>query len=260
MRILYLLFFPLLLFGFPTGNPLSPAMLQRSLFGRSNGLLSIGVGYLADFMTDLPLQVEGKPEVVNFEAPKNFSMESQMSALSIHLVRRLEIYGYLGTSAETLDYRPFIGGKMGLKSGTNFSYTVGGKAILLDFHRAVLSLDYSYFCIPSSSTLRKKLQGINLPDFITTPLGSQKMQWRQWHLAMGTALRLGPLSPYVGGRYSHAKLKILVSDSPSIRLKGEKHWGLFAGLSLMLSHSFFVTGELRWFDETAYSTSAVLAF
>ncbi len=260
MRYLFLLFFPFSLFSFYTGNPLSPSMLQRSLFGRPNGLISIGVGYLADFLTDLPLQVEGKPEEINFEYPKNFSMESQMSSASIHLVRRLEIYGYLGTSAEKLGFFPFTGGKMDLKSGTNFSYAVGGKAILLDFHRAVLSLDYAYFCIPSSSKLRKKLEGIHLPDFITRPLGSQKMQWRQWHIAMGTSFRIGPLSPYVGGRYSHAKLKILVSDAPSLRLKGENHWGLFAGLSLMLSHSFFVTGELRWFDETAYSTSAVLAF
>jgi hypothetical protein len=260
MKYLWLVLFPFCLFGFYTGNPLSPAMLNKGLFGRRGNIIAVGVGYLADFLTDRDMALDGDPSDVNVEAGHNFSMESQMSSLSIHLVRRLEVYGYLGSSSEKLDYFPIVGTKQDLKARSHFSYVIGAKAILLDFSRFVLSVDYSYFCLPSTSKLRKKIEGISFPEFIPIPLGSQRLNYRQWQVAAGLSARLGPLSPYVGGKYSQAKLKVTIEKDSPVRFRGKDHWGLFAGLSITLSSSFFVSGELRWFDETAYSTAAVFAF
>lgn len=260
MKFLWLIFSPLYLFAFYTGNPLSPALLEKGLFGRSSSFLSIGVGYLADFITDKDLELVNRKEDINLQSINSFKIESQMSYASLRLVRRLEVYGYLGSSSEKIDLTPIVGDKGELKANSHFSYAIGAKAILLDFYRFVISADFNYFSLPSSSKLRKTLEGLALPDFIPIPLGSQRLQWREWQIALGLSLRLGPLSPYAGGRYSKAKIKLNIEDGPSVRFAGKNHWGVFGGLSLMLSPTFFISGELRWCDETAYSTSAVFSF
>ena len=259
MKILTtLLLFPLSLFAFYTGNPFSPTLLQKGFFALYNSLASVGVGYLGDYVSDKQLLLKER-DTINFEKVNHFKMESQMSYLSLILVRRMEIYSYLGVSKEKMEWEPLVENNAPdeLKANNHFSYAVGAKAILLEFSSAAFSIDVNYFCLPSSEKVKEKLQSLAFPF----SLGNQTLKWKEWNFSLGLAGKLGPLTPYFGGKYSTAKLKVSSTNSSDIlRFTGKEHWGIFAGISINISKTLYLTGEWRHFDENALSASAVFAF
>ncbi len=240
-----------------TGNPASPALLNKGLFGAQSYLITVATGYIYDNVWNARIYRKNDPEASSIEKLEDCAIYSNWASLSFIFLRRLELYGYFGVSKESIDWTAKIPRTdTELKTRNHFSYSLGGKAIMLQFGGTVLSLDFQYFIMPTSNKFLQKVVNIYMP----LELSSQNLDTKEWQLALGLATKLGPLCPYIGGKYSQLKINIKSEDLPTLLLQNKWPWGLFLGGSLSLSHSFYVNGEVRFFDEDAYSIAITTAF
>jgi len=241
-----------------TGNPLSPALLQSGLFSGQNYLINVATGYVYDNVWDKDLTPTENPDFSSLEKVGDFEMRSNFATLALIFFRRLEVYGYFGVSKENIDWTaktPFTSPEIATKN--HFSYALGAKAIMLQFSQTVFSLDFQYFTLPSSNMMVQKIVNIYMPFDVN----SQYLQVQQWHFTLGVASKIGPLTPYAGATYTRFYLQLPSnSNFPTLKFKGKRNWGLFLGASLNISHLFFVTGEVHFFDEKSYALSATTSF
>lgn len=258
----FLLFFlnPIFLFCAYVGNPCSPALMQTGLFSVHNHFINVTSGYLADFVFDKKIKPDDKPEFVNLDKVKEFEMHSNMASLSLIFLRRMEIYSYLGVSKETMDWKNKIdqGNPTEIKTKNHFSYGIGSKFILLQFPYSGVGLDVQYFSLPSSDKVLQKLKNIYIP----LEVDSQYLKIKEWHIALGCGLKLAALSPYFGVKYLKYRVDVKTEgkDLPTIKFKNCNSFGVFTGISLNLSNSFYLNAEARFIDEFAVAGAAVASF
>ncbi len=253
----FLLLFPILLFGSYTGNPASPAILSKGIFGMPNPLISLNTGYVFDFVEKRKIEPSRKPSELNLEKVTDFQIEAHMGYACLTLLRRMELYTFLGVTQETMQWKPIFPSESKLKTKYHFTYAVGSKFILLDFGATVLGIDMQYFTLPSSKKVQQRLQNI----YQLLSLNEQYLKWKEWHFSLGLSTRLGPFSPYIGTKYSNGVLKVKTTDSlPPLRFTTSTNWGFFAGLSLNLSNSLYINAEARFSDEEAYSAKITNSF
>ncbi len=253
----FFLILPFLCFASYTGNPASPALLSKGIFGMPNPLISLNTGYLFDFVEMRKLDSSRKPSEVNLKKVTDYQIEAHLGYACLTLLKRMELYAFLGLTQETMQWEPLTPSYSKLETKYHFTYAIGSKFILLDFGSAVLGLDVQYFTLPSSKKIQQRLQNLYQP----LALNEQYLKWKEWHIALGFSTKLGPFSPYVGTKYSHGVLKVKTTGSlPSLRFTTPCNWGLFTGLSLNLTSSLYVSGEARFFDEEAFSAKITNSF
>jgi hypothetical protein len=238
------------------GNPASPALIQHGLFSK-NSFINLSSGYLYTQAWDKNITPTDAPDELSLEKVSDFEMQSNCATIALNLLRRLEIYSYLGVSKENIDWTAKIPySSPEIKTKNHFCYSIGAKAIMLQFSKTVFSLDFQYFTLPSSNKLIPKIVNIYMP----IPTGSQYLRMTEWQFCAGVASKIGPFTPYVGGKYSRLNLKVESTDLPNVSFKNRNCWGLFTGLSLNFSHLIVATFEMRFFDEKAFSAAVNTAF
>jgi len=255
---LALILFPFVTFACYTGNPGSPALLPKSLFGLQNPFIGLDSGYIFDFVEERKIKAVRKPSEVNLSKVTDFEIESNLAYVSLALLRRMELYTFLGVTQEKLEWDPISSPSPSkLKTKRHFSYALGAKFIFLDFGALVVGMDFQYFTLPSSKKIMQKLENLYLPFL----LGKQYLKWKEWQTALGIAGKLGPFSPYAGIKYSDGKLQVKTTEGlPSLHFETRNHWGTYVGLSLNITRSIYVNGEARFLDEKGYSFQATSSF
>ncbi|MDE3055181.1 MAG: hypothetical protein KGI80_00575 [Verrucomicrobiota bacterium] len=255
-------FFPLLclssaLFGFYVGNPAAPVVMGSGFFS-GRYLVKGASGYLYDYSTIKKYHAAGKEALFNPNSVfKEFGIHSQMGNLSMMLLERLEIFGYVGGSKEQTQGKPHPAAMTSFKGHYQFSWATGSKAVLLNCGPFSLGGSFSYFGIPSSpKSYFRYLNRINLP----INFGKQNTSLSEWQINGGLSGRFGFLSPYIGGTWLYSKLHISgTSGIGAIDYENEDKWGLFFGLTVSVTGKFHINLERRLYDESGYSliTSAV---
>lgn len=257
--LFFLLLIPLIGMASYTGNPGSPALLSRGLFGLPSSFLGVHTGYLFDYMDHKKLLTVQRPEEASSLAKEmHLEMEAHLSYLSVSLLKRMEVYSFLGITQEKMKWEAHPQEDSAkLKIKPHFIYAIGSKFILLDFGSTLVGLDVQWFRLPSLKKLTTIFQSLPL----TSLLAYEQVKWKEWHAALGISTRLGPFSPYLGGKYSRTWVTIRSKkDLPSLKMRAEKKLGLFLGLSLTLTQSFYLSGEMRFFDEKATSIQVTSSF
>jgi hypothetical protein len=89
------------LFAAPVGNPGTPGLMSGGLFTGSNPWIKASTGYLADYVSDLRLDLSsGSSTEEGLDPDKTFSkfgLHSQMATFSLVFLQRLETYALLGS-------------------------------------------------------------------------------------------------------------------------------------------------------------------
>ncbi|MBF8263889.1 MAG: hypothetical protein HW387_1554, partial [Parachlamydiales bacterium] len=85
MRLLFIsLLFAIPLWASPVSNPAGPGLMQSGLFSSSNPWVKVTTGYLADYVSDMPLKLsQGSAEFDPEETFKHFGLNSQMATFSL---------------------------------------------------------------------------------------------------------------------------------------------------------------------------------
>lgn len=255
---LLFLLFSANLFALYTGNPAGPSLLRHGMVTPINSLVTITTGYVYTKVWDMDLTPKDLPPDVTLEKIGDTEMLSNFASVGLILLRRLEVYSYLGVSKESIDWKsrlPFTSNELETKN--HFSFSVGAKAIMLQFGGTVFSLDFQYFTLPSTDKLLPKIVNLYMP----IPLGKQYLNMDQWQVAAGLASKIGPFCPYIGGKYSKVRLKVNSTEGiPNLAFRNRNNWGLFAGASINFGTLLSATGEIRWFDEKGASAAVSMVF
>ncbi|HSX27126.1 MAG TPA: hypothetical protein VLE89_09005 [Chlamydiales bacterium] len=256
---------PLSLFSAYIGNPANPAIMNTGFFSSSYPFFKFTTGYIADYISDKRYVAPQKdPDIDPNNAFRHFGLHSQLASVSMIIVERLELFGYVGGSKEHVQYRK----KASLsdleeifshfQSTYQFSWSTGGRAILLQWGQTYFTTDFTYFAVPSSpKAFFKFLNRLNLPMDLT----KQKTSLREWQVSAALASRFLFFTPYFGGTYLHSRLHLSSGpDIPSITYRNEKKWGYFFGFTVSLTGRFHLNFERRMRDEFAYAFSTIAVF
>lgn len=105
--------------------------------------------------------------------------------------------------------------------------------------------------------------------------GIGKVSFYEWHVAPYIAIDLGEIIPYLGVRYSDARIKdktsgegefifgethLATEGKAVINSKTKNNIGIFAGIDILVANNFLINIEGRYFDETAASIGLTYKF
>ena len=261
--LLIIFLFSTSLFASPVGNPANPALMQAGLFSSSNPWIKASTGYVADYVSNLPLRLSsGSADFDPDETFKHFGLHSQMASFSLVLLQRLEAYALLGGSKEHLKWHEephtsLFSSLFDFQTSYHFSWATGARIVLLQWGQTYFSCDASYFTVPSSQkSFFKFLNRLHLP----LDQGKQRFYLREWQASVALSSRLWIITPYGGANYFHAKLHIQEGpENSSLNYRNKNRIGYFYGVTLSITSKFLVNFERRMRGEFAYmfSTQAV---
>lgn len=265
MRWLFLLLSSFPLFATYIGNPADPALMNTGFFSSNYPFFKFTSAYIADYISDKRYSArQNDPDFDPNQAFRHFGLHTQQASLSLILIERLEIFGTAGGSREhakfrkkihTDDIQDFVSN---LQSSYHFSWSTGGKVVLLQWGQTYFSADFTYFAMPSSSkSFFKFFNRLNLP----LDMEKQKTSLREWEVAAALASRFFFLTPYLGVDYLHSRLHVSASEEiPSINYYNEQKFGYFYGFTLSLTGRFHLNFERRMRNEFAYAFSTIAVF
>ncbi len=265
MKWLFLFLSAIPLFGAYVGNPASPALMNTGFFSASYPFCKITTGYLADYTSDKRFEAQQKdPNFDPNQAFRRFGLHSQQATVSIIFVERLEVFGSAGGTKERAKWvtKPTVSDMteviLDFQSAHHFSWSAGGKVVLLQWWQTYLSADFTYFAVPSSSkSYFKYLNRLNIPlDF-----SKHKFNLREWQLSLGLSSRFYFITPYGGATYLHSRLHVNEGpEFPSLNYRNQDKLGYFYGVTLSLTGRFHLNFERRVRDEFGYSFSTTAVF
>lgn len=250
----------------PIGNPSTPGLMNSGLFTSANPWVKASSGYLADYVSDLRLDLaSGSSTEIELDPDKTFNrfgLHSQMASFSLALLQRLEVYALFGGTKEHLKWHtepetPFYSALFEFQTTYHFSWATGLRVILLQWGQTFFSFEGSYFAVPSShKAYFKFLNRLQLP----LDEEGQKFYLREWEASVALSSRFWIITPYAGISYLNTKLRIQEGvETTALTYRNEKSIGYFYGCTLNLTSKFLVTLERRVVNEFAYmfSTQAV---
>ncbi len=243
MKWLFFLFvFPL--FGAYVGNPADPALMNTGFFSSSYPFFKFTSGYIYDYTSNKRYEAPDQPL-------HHFGLHSQLASFSLIFIERLQIFGTAGGSKETVEEKPSYSMLFDIHTDYHFSWSAGGKVILLQWGQTYFSTDFTYFAIPSSSkSFFKYLNQLNLP----IQWEKEKFSLREWQISAGLSSRFFFLTPYAGVTYLNSKLHAQINYQNAFK------WGYFYGITMSLTGRLQLNFEQRFRDESAYTFSTVAVF
>ena len=192
---------------------------------------------------------------------KRFGLHSQMAVFSLALLNRLEFYTLLGGSKEIVKLHkepetPFS--LFEFQTTYHFSWAVGTRIVFLQWGQTFLSMDGSYFSVPSSQhAFFKFLNRANVP----LDENEQQLHLREWQIGAALSSRFWFLTPYIGVKYLRTTLRIQEGpENSTLTYRNHPRIGYYFGATISLLNTIFVTVERRVRDEFAYMGTAYAAF
>lgn len=266
MYIKISLFFTLLsssVFGAYIGNPAAPSVMNTGFFSSHNPFIKGTTGYIADYITDKHYKADkDNPNFSPDNVFKEFIIHSQLASFSVIFLERLELFGTVGGSkprtkrpGENPSLKDLV---LDFESSYQFSWSAGGKVVLMQWGQTYLCTDFTYFAIPESpQSYFEFFNKLKLP----ISFGKQELSLNEWQISAALASKIFFITPYFGGTYLSSKLHI--GSSPevgSFDYKNRYEFGYFYGFTLSLSGRFHLNYEQRFRGENAYTFSTIAVF
>lgn len=177
------------------------------------------------------------------------------------LLDNLDIYVRAGASDYRVKSQIFTGSTAGDKlkfdTDTDFAYGFGLKGTY-NLNEWLLGCDLQYR--RSKHEAEAKNTPVSGAESSTT---YKSFVIQEWHVAPYIARKLGDFVPYLGVRYSDAKLDIERPASSvwgEIKAEADNNVGVFLGTDYKLGESWKLNLEGRFIDETAMSFAATYKF
>ncbi len=181
-----------------------------------------------------------------------------MAKISYGLMDNMDMYIKLGTSEFEVDQKVFSPDESGEKdSKTDFAYGAGLKWNMPLKKGCFLGVDAQYL------RHRNKYTYTNTSTAVYD-VQEDKLTLQQWHVASYIGKKMGKFVPYLGVRYSDARLK---SEGQSTwvapcnwKSEAEDNVGIFVGTDVKLADNWTLNVEGRFIDETAMSVGSSFKF
>jgi major outer membrane protein len=308
-KLAALLFSMHALMALPVGNPSDPALLCEGLVLNCLGLeclrpcqldfLKLQVGYYGDCVFQRNMETYSLPGWQ--DENKDYlhtSLVTNAGYLSLTFCETLEVFSTFGASKIRLDgdlgafkmlsnaqwtqflrptanpLYPSVGGLLSIETLSSFSWSVGGRGVLLSCGPLKIGAEAQYF----STRLPVKYLNSEYTSLSANGLLQANdllnMTYSEWQVGLGVSVCAGCFEPYAAIKVSRAHL---LMDNARVQLNGPnpqpypfspilgnarsaKTWGYAIGNTLKLGQQTLMTVEGRFGDEKALFLNGQLAF
>jgi hypothetical protein len=255
-----LLLLPLKALALYNGNPSFPMMPETGLFISKDQWFGLKVGYEFDWVYDRRLRMEGQRLEHCSKKVQTYESFSNFGVITLNFNDRVEIFGTLGAMSNEISQRPFSETKISYHTDAQFTWGVGGRAILAYWGDLQVSVNAAYVkSDPSLSSLK-----VNGNRYSTRPT---EIDFSQWQIGIGASYRINWFIPYIGVDHSDFRMRIEHLDvikflipSKHVTFKDSYPIGVFLGFGLSPHRAFNFNIEARFINENAVSLSADFKF
>lgn len=247
-------------FAAPVGNPSAPRLIQEGFFIPKSCGVDARAGYEGDFVANAKLEQydQGKGRV------DCYNQETNSGTVTFNVVDRIDIYGVLGSSRTSANWRfvDSIGGVHRIELETNYEFLwgVGARGILYEWGNTSLGMGGRF---ESSHYFPCWLTSDGIPQSVI----NSTLHWREWQIDLDVSYKIDIFVPYIGVKYSNAQTKIngfsvpiSQSGTGNDQFKNRVPVGVFIGCSLSSSKYFMLNIEGRLVDEEAVTISGDIRF
>lgn len=243
----------------PVGNTSFPELICEGFFIPSGFCVNARAGYEGDFVGDGRFKqvVEGSGRVDDYQ------QETNSGTVTLNVMKRLDVYGVLGSSRASADWRYSLSGTVNrimMQSRYRFLWGCGARGILYRWGCMDLGLGTRY------EATEAKLAWLTLNGTPVSTSGS-KLAWHIWQADLDVCYKIDLFIPYIGLKYSsaHAKIgrlpvSISGSGSGTLHMENRAPVGVVVGCSVCTGKYFMFNVEGRLIDEEAAAISGDLKF
>jgi hypothetical protein len=251
----------------PVGNPAAPAQYLESVFLCDDcACWSIRAGYHGDFVYNRKLKDAS-------HTIDEYALLTNAGVLTLNLWDRIDLYGVAGATAQDLvsKYTNSAGTVRFLDANfeTKTLWAVGAKLMLWCWNwgcncgTSYLGADVNYERVNranSQSWTDNKTEVIVSATNVTPAT----TRFYEWQVSFGWAHKIAFLTPYVAVKWSNARAKMTgACNSGAVVLqnaRSQRHFGWALGTTLVAWDRITVSGEARFVDEKAATTTAEFRF
>jgi major outer membrane protein len=263
-------------YALPLGNPSEASFLCDGIFFEGpcydncqSGFnwcdaYSIRIGYYGDFVFNRLLDVDEHHSDEDLEKTQLFT---NAGYLALNFWDRLDIFCTLGTTNFYLESNASTfsgpnGDRFNLESGTNFSWSIGGRLTIWEFGCTTVGAVGQYFFTKPHVTR------VTIAETNTIyPDNNILFKYAEWQLGLGISHRIWNFVPYIGTKFSGVKVDfgdaIFNFTNFDIRLpdlNNRFYWGYVIGVSFIDRERAALTVEGRFRDERAVYVNGQLRF
>jgi hypothetical protein len=218
-----------------------------------DALLGIKIGYLGDITLNKSLMPSQKVKALSVES---FTSQREQGVILLNFINRFEVYSSLG--AMQLKIEPKISKTLAqlLSTSNQFTWGVGGRAVLFDYNKIALGLDMKYQSY-SPHLLYAHDNG--------APVSLQqnaKLRYREWQAGLGLSYETLYFSPYIGAIYNQTSMRFmdLKTQKSHLFIHSRKKFGAAVGVMISSGKDFELDLEARMINERAFSASGNFRF
>lgn len=248
----------------PVGNPAEPSLMTSGLLWDECNpcpceILSLRTGFYGDYVFNRHLRDA-------FQEFEHASIYTNAGYLAANLWNRIDFFATLGASSlfvetnEEVFVEPETGGRVQFESNSRFSWSVGGRASLLEYACYTLGAEAQYF----STNVNLSRATFSGSTGTTSFYPDTNVHYKEWQAGLGISRRIYMFVPYVAVKWSKCMLFSRVSlddlGSEVARLRNRKSWGYAVGCTLVDSCSASLTAEARFADEKALYVNGQFRF
>lgn len=264
----------------PLGNPADPALYTRGVIvdglldGCGNGdcnscgfncfdFFNFRTGYYGDFVFKSHLERTNDSDI------DHASFYTNAGLLVFNFCQRVDLFVTLGATTSNIktqseaqlafveQFSTFP--RVEFDFGSDFSWSVGARAILWQCGCTYLGLEGQYF--RTHQHLNRVTVGALFSDY---PDDSVETKYHEWQVGLGLAHRINWFVPYIGVKWSkahtHATPGAPFLGNSLQDLRSQHHWGFAAGFTIVACDAAGVTVEGRWGNEKALHVNGQIRF
>jgi hypothetical protein len=279
MKKSFLFLFSLLInsvYSVPVGNPSEASMFypycsERCCEDDCWGFLSVGAGFYGDYVFNRYMKTtHNTPRNKNIDRTQIFT---NAGYIVLNFWGLIDFFSSLGVSRLSLNtslgaFNPTDTSPLfEVESGSDFSYSVGGRITLLEHECASLGFEGQYFeTKPNIKRMYIASGAVVYPD------DTLRTRYSEWQVGAGISYRYNEFFiPYIAAKYAHSHWKFgngenfIIEDNTGtflFNMRNRKNWGYVVGLTLIppVCEQAAVTAEARFAGEKALYINAQARF
>lgn len=233
------------------GNPASCEFPQLGFFIPEERALGAKLGYQAEYVFNRKMGlIDGGVPLKNRLVDRMTLLFNQ-AVMTLNVVDRMEAFVTLGTTQISLKRNATSNEEENLSSNNGFTWSIGGRALLLFWEKTSLGVTASYL----SSYPQFEPLLLNRRKSISNYF---KQNYQEWQIELALSQKLDPISVYIGGAYSYAQLD---REHKTHELyKNRYNFSMALGISIFANKGFTMNLESRFFGETSFGGSLDFRF
>jgi hypothetical protein len=243
--------------AFVIGNPGQPWLMKDGVLPYKNEYCSLRAAYLNDLVYSQ--QFKTQLNIGDGDKPPINRIASETTQITLNFVRRLDVYGILGTAKLQMDKEVYSKGQ--------FAWGAGAKALMYQGHGLQVGCDFKYF---QTEQTPEYLVSSGYPLRLASDL---KLSYEEYQGAVGCSYRSGIFCPYIAGTYINAKItpsqnKFLIHapgmdellDANTRTYINSHTWGMAVGGTLLMGEKGSFTIESRFINQNGIDASLEIRF